>query len=516
MSDQAGNVTRRADGKAIDATDDSAEVAAMPGGWVRLKPLTTLPSAELVDAAAVDRVLVHGSPPGEGRDLDLLARPDSESSVRAALVRAGYRSADRRLVRFRQGTCEQVELFPADWWSLPTAEVAALFDEAVPLPGFNHLVRPSPVHTLLIVARRVVEGVGYLDEKRRRYVEWAVSEDPKVWDHAAERAESWNGGRSLELLERLVGRGFVPATVRARIIDDRLRESGRSTIQAHLETARQLVPRRRQPVVVALSGLDGSGKSTQARLLVDTFDRIGINCAIEWAKLGEDRRLWIVRRWGKRIVSPIVALRRRRLRPTGSGSASSVGIDDSVPAKSDRSVIPDAMRQPSPRDGARELRESSHALSAAWAAIALGSIIWTYRRQVFRYGGRVKVLVYDRYVLDSAVHLRWRYKVDGPAAKVLTNLLVRLAPTPVRSFYLELPSGTAQSRKMEDRLEDLDEHVSLYRQALLGPAGNDVIVLDATLPIEELAAVIAESVWTGLEELERSRRRPLRRLLRVS
>ncbi len=180
-----------------------------PGGWLHLEALTTVECAQVVDRAALDRVLVHGSPPGEGRDLDLLVRPSSEESVAAALLEEGFRRAGHRFVRFRQGTCEQVELYPSSGWGLPEEEERALFDEAVPLRGFEHLVRPSPAHTLLILARRVVEGVGVLDEKRRRYVDWSVARDPKAWDHAAERSGDWHGGRSLELLERLVGRGFI-------------------------------------------------------------------------------------------------------------------------------------------------------------------------------------------------------------------------------------------------------------------------------------------------------------------
>jgi thymidylate kinase len=476
---------------------DGSGGSPQPGAWVQTSRLTTRPSAELVDRAAVDRVLVHGSPPGEGRDLDLLIRPGSDAAVRSALLAAGFHASDHRLVRFRQGTCEQVELYPAASWGLPADELAAVFDEAVPLPGFDRLVRPSPVHTLLILGRRVVEGVGHLDEKRRRYVEWAVRHDPKVWDHAVDRAEAWHGMRSLELLERLVGYGFVPLPVRARIIDARLRASGRSPLRAHLETGRQLAPRRRLPVVVAISGLDGSGKSTQARLLVEAFNRIGIDCAVEWAKLGEDRRLWAVRRWGRRVLG-------------GSALRSSA-------QEAQTQVDPGSHASGSPADdGPTGLRSSGTALSTPWASIVLASNIWTFRRQVLRYGGRAQFLVYDRYVLDSAVHLRWRYGLGTRDAAVLTRALVRWSPTPIRAFYLEMPPSIAQRRKMEDKLEDLGQHADLYGEALRGPSGSGVTVLDGTQPIETLAATIAESVWNALEERESTRTKRLRRLVRLA
>lgn len=462
-----------------------------PGGWAPRQTLTTRPSAELVDAAAVDRVLVHGSPPGEGRDLDLLVRSSSEAAIASGLLDAGYQRDGHRFVRFRRGTCEQVELYPAEWWGLPPDELDALFDEAVPLSGYSHLVRPSPEHTLLILGRRVVEGVGYLADDKRHYVEWAVERDPKVWDHAADRSEAWNGLRSLELLERLVGHGFVPTTVRARIIDDRLQASGRSPLRSHVETARQLVPRRKRPVVVALSGLDGSGKSTQARLLVDTFNRIGIDCAIEWAKLGEDRRLWALRRTGARLVRPLVRARRR--------SGASTGPEGALP--------------PDPARDVRNLRTSSTLLTTAWAAVVMASNIWTYRRNVARYRGRATFLVYDRYVLDSAVHLRWRYGLRGRTATCFTDALVRWSPRPIRAFYLEIPPDSAQHRKMEDHLEDLERHAEYYSAEVHGPAGSGVIVLDGTRSIEALAAHVADEVWGALAERDRHRHRRLLRLV---
>ncbi len=383
-------------------------------------------------------------------------------------------------VRFGSGSVQQAEVIPADSWSLPAEELEAVFSEACPLEGFRHLVRPSPAHTILILARRIVEGPGILDEKRRGYIDWALSRDSKAWEHAEERSAVWLAERPLELLQRLGGHAFVPSPVRAAVIEDRLRRSGRGRADARLEALRQLRPGRHPVVVVAISGLDGSGKSTQARLLVDGLERIGIPAATEWAKLGEDRRLWIVRRIVKGLLRQV-----RRSDSAGREQA------DRTEGK-----------EPDPG-----LRYYDHGpfLRVGWPLFAAVSNVVTFRLQVRRYEGRARVLVYDRYVLDTAVHLRWRYRLSGWPLRVVEQLVAWLAPRPLRAFFLQLDPGVAWERKREDAEAALREHAALYEQHLGGAAGRGVTVLDGALPIDDLAAAIGKEVWEALHRHGRRR-----------
>lgn len=441
------------------------EAAAPP---VRLPPLSTERVARVVDHAVGARVLVHGSLPGRGRDIDLLARPVEEAAMRAALSAEGFTAAGRHLARFTQGSVEVVECIPAGEWDLPPAEMEALFEDAIPLPHYEHLARPSPAHVLNILARRVVEGIGRLDERRRAYIDRALDEEPGAWRLAEARAAAWSGIRTLGLLDRLYHRGRVSLRERAEVIEARLREKGRSPMRARREAIRQLAPTARRGAVVAFSGLDGSGKSTQAELLAAALERLGYPVVVEWAKLGEDRALWALARGAKGLLRPALMLR---------SHSQGLGLEGRAPV-----------------DAGRDLRQSSAALTYVWAGIVAVSNGWKHRRRAWWHTLSGAVVICDRYTLDSLVWIRWRYGVDREF-RMASGLVRALSPSPLRAYFLDLPADLSHARKLEDSLEDLEIHARLYREEL-GRAG--ALRLDATRPPEDLAARIGLDVWQAL------------------
>ena len=217
------------------------------------------PAANLVDAASPGRVLVFGSPPRSGCDLDLLVRKDELTPIAQALAGAGFRSRDQEWVRFRESTAEAVDLVPATDWSLPQHELDDLFARARPLDGFERLVAPSPEHVLLVLAR--ITGGSGLSPKRRGRIDGALADEPEAWRLARARAAAWGLRSELDRLERAY-RG-EPA-------------------------GRPRLPRPRRPRVVALSGIDGSGKSSQARALRAALEQLGHETAVEWSPYGQD------------------------------------------------------------------------------------------------------------------------------------------------------------------------------------------------------------------------------------
>ena len=108
---------------------------------------------------------------------------------------------------------------------------------------------------------------------------------------------------------------------------------------------------------------------------------------------------------------------------------------------------------------------------------------------------RGEVVLCDRYTLDFAAHLRFRYGEQRPF-RLQTRLVERLSPRPVRAYFLDVPAESAYARKAEQySLDDLTRQARLYRDEAerLG-----VRTLDGERPREELCAEIAEDVWRAL------------------
>lgn len=426
-------------------------------------------SAEIVDSAASDRVLVFGSLPPEARDLDLLVRPADERALAERLASEGFVRRGREWARFRSCSAEAVELVPADRLGLAPDELDALFSEALPLAGFARLARPAPHHVLLLLARRLVGGEGRLDERRAARLERALAEAPDAWERAEARAPAWRAARALRALEQAHTDGTVPSRrARARALADELRGRGKGPPEARLRSWRTVLRPHRRGAVVAFSGLDGSGKTSQAAALTKSLERLGYESAVEWTRLSYNPSLDLV---AYPVKSVLRLSRRVRRQP--------VQVADAALAD----------------DPGKQLRRRSALVTHAWAAIVALANGWSQRRATRRHLRRGRVVACDRYTLDSAVHLRYRYgerrhfRVQG--------LLVRLlSPRPLRAYFLEVPPETALARKAEQYdLAQLALQARLYGEEHERVGARR---LDGERPAEELCAEIARDVWLAL------------------
>lgn len=403
-------------------------------------------AAQIVDEAAGEAVLVFGSPPPHGRDLDLLARPAAARAIAAALAAAGFQRRGSQWVRFAGGTVAVVDLVEAAEWRLPAGELADLYAAARPLEGATNLVVPGPEHQLLILATRL-GGARSLSAGRRVRAAAAAGE-PGAWDRARARVGKWGRPRDLDALRAALAGDAGPGALRR--VNRALRGA-------------------RRPRVIALSGVDGSGKSTQARTLRDALVALGHDAEIVWNPLASDR--WVAR-LGDTVKAAIAGMTPRR---------STAG---------DAADGPDAQEDPG-----RALRERSSAVNAAWSTlVALANGI-SHARLVTSHARAGRVVIFDRYVLDSLVRARLFY---GEHARLgLQRALVRLlSPEPLLAILLDVDAEVSLARK--DDLwtrEQIFAQVRLYREEheALG-----VLRLDGTRPPAELADQLAELAWRRL------------------
>ena len=425
-------------------------------------PLTEVACA--VDDAAGGRVLVFGSPPPEGRDLDLLAREPQQRAIADRLASEGLLAKGARWAAFRDCTAVSVELVPAVQWRLSPRELEALFAQAEVIPGFRNLALPAPHHALLIAARRV-KSAGRYDERVRARVAAVISSAPAAWHEAELRASAWEAAGDLSSLRALHLGGTQPTrTARMRSVSARMRAAHTQRRLAASLAWRRL---RGRPLIVALSGLDGAGKSFQADRLQAALEGLGLRAAVVWPPAANP------------LFQADPALKRRLL---------------AVLRALGRSGGHDPAGTPAPRQGETYLEPLPRQRAAVAHALAFMVALaqaWALRRGARRVGARPDVLIYDRYVLDSIVYLRHRWG-QGRVFPLQSTLIRCLARRPNRAFLLDVPPDVAYARKQDFPIDNLRERATLYHQVY---RQLDCVRLDGELPTERLCAQIARSVW---------------------
>lgn len=404
--------------------------------------------ADIIEGAAARRVLVVGSLPPAGRDYDLLAFAADRAQIVAALEANGFESFPGGWMRLTEKAPEIVELMtPADW-DLPGHESDALFLRADPLVGHVRLCLPAPADELLILARKLPRSPGLLSPDHRSRVQSALMREPNAADEARRRATAWG----LETrLERLYARFERPP--RPRWPPGWLR-----------------LPRR--GAIIALSGLDGVGKSTQAEALRASLTTLGFEPAVVWVPIGSSG---LLRRSAHTIKQGLATL---PVGPLGSASQETVG----------QRLLSQTV------DGALVGGHWRRGAALTWATVGVLANVISCRRSArgTRTGGRI--VIYDRYVLDSIVDLRFSYAPQGRLAfqEALIRLLV---PQPKCAFLLDATPEVAHARKPDWSLAQTRVRAQHYQTE---HARLRVHRLDATLPPHEVTAQLTRAVLNAL------------------
>jgi thymidylate kinase len=437
----------------------------------------SLQLARNVDDAVSGDLLVVGSLPPEGRDLDLVARTEQHEQLAAWLASSGFANEHDEWARFRDCTVEAIDLLPAAGFGLDDAATAELFAQAHRLPQFRHLVRAAPHHRLLMLARWAAED-GALSEKRRARIAGVLDEDPEVWRNAKSRAAAWRATSALAAVRRAYDTG-APLTraERAAALAESIYATGRTPSRARIRAWLAVIPRRRaNGRVISFSGLDGAGKSSQIEGLQRTLELLGFDIAVQWTRL-EWTTLWEnpwlgVLGWPARTTLRLVSrIRGRRRAEAGDGGTAVPRLEPSA------------------------VRERSNVISQVWVAIVALAHGQAQRRETRAHLRGGKVVLCDRYTLDTAVHLRFRYGQQRNYGFQI-RFVQRLSPRPLAAYLLDVPAATAHARKAEQySLQDLERQGDLYREE---HARLDVRRLDGELPREDLCSEIATEVWRAL------------------
>lgn len=423
-------------------------------------------TAAAIDATVTSPVLVVGSPPPGGRDLDLLAADNEYDAIAAWLGDTGFLRWRKSWARFDGGgSVYGVDLSSTERWRSGGHDSSVLFEDAETISGFSNLVCPCPATVLLLAARGIVSRRGRVTEKVRGRVATALERDPEAWIVAEQRAYALGMLGALHLLRRACeARQPLPPSARAAGLAGVWHSGG--PVRARARLSAELLPQHWRPTIVSFSGLDGSGKSTQGAELRDTLARLGVSAELQWAGFKTGSSL--------RAALPFLD---RPLKTRGRGAQ---------PAT-----------PPQPRDPLVPAACLAHPVSQhLWmvSVVALNAIsLWRY---VLKPGRGTKVLIFDRFSPDSAVKLDFHYGCNRHFdIRWQRAVFLALSPKPDVGFLVAVSGDVAYGRRQEQTLDELTVMARLYEEQV---PRFGLVRLDGNEPADELSHRVIKETWPGL------------------
>lgn len=213
--------------------------------------------------------------------------------------------------------------------------------------------------------------------------------------------------------------------------------------------------------ILVLSGLDGTGKSTQAEILARRLASEGVGVGTVW------------NRWKPLASAPLIYLARRRL--SAVRDARIADYRNFTESKKNK------MRSPAKR--------------AAWQTMVWIEYAVEVNLRLSRHRSRSRGVICDRYVYDTVVDMAVNFSM-GPEElhELCENRLLDLFPVPSRAILIDIDPRTGSERKNDGTPEEyLADRRELYLEMarLTGAA-----VIDGRRSVEEIAA----GIWDETEE----------------
>ncbi|AWV91145.1 dTMP kinase [Bradymonas sediminis] len=204
-------------------------------------------------------------------------------------------------------------------------------------------------------------------------------------------------------------------------------------------------------MLISISGIDCSGKSTQIELLTEALVKLGKKPFVFWFRPGYSYELNTLKTMARKIVP------------------------SALPAAEEKERRNDAFSKPG--------------VNTAWLTAAVVDM-------AFQYGAKLRALeragyfvICDRYIHDSMLDLKLRFSALNTVDSPWSRLIYRVSPTPDARFLFTLPYDE-MLRRMEQKQEPFPDPLEIREQRfhayqrLAKTEGFDVV--DAGQSVEQI------------------------------
>jgi dTMP kinase len=218
--------------------------------------------------------------------------------------------------------------------------------------------------------------------------------------------------------------------------------------------------------ILALSGLDGTGKSTQAQILTGRLAEEGISVGTVW------------NRWKPIVSAPVVTLARRSI--------------------NQRKDAPTAQYSDFTR--AKKEKMKSRSKRALWQLMVWGEYAAEVNIRLRRAGFPSRNIICDRYVYDTLVDMAVNFSLEpGELEDLCDHTLLSLFPVPTQVVVIDIDPLTGTDRKRDGTPpEYLADRRELYLEMARITGG---VLVDGNGTIEETASAIWEGCRSWRENL---------------